>query len=254
LASWFQSAVIAPAANNNITVRLKMLPFFNILRQFAPPSNYAKECAYMDGADFFYRVNDDNELLTPWATAFVRALANLSPPFVGMVGPADPHFPKMRDPRLANKHDERAHVNMVIDFTHRTHHLIHGIHYPVIFSDWWTDGWINRVYLPDNTRVVTTVLQRHHSEETRYHIDSSHSIWMIHELDKGIRRTEVIALFLSDCPDDLHVCNGRLARPSRCCCSKARAGASWALIPTAEQQPPTPAGWCGSRRKSGTGR
>ena len=42
--------------------------------------------AYKDGADYFYRVNDDTELIGHWADIFVKALHKYNPP-VAIVGP-----------------------------------------------------------------------------------------------------------------------------------------------------------------------
>ena len=40
----------------------------NPLRKPGPVFNVAAAAAVADGADYVYRVNDDTELLTPWAS------------------------------------------------------------------------------------------------------------------------------------------------------------------------------------------
>lgn len=42
--------------------------------------------AYRDGAMYFYRINDDTEILTNWPKVFVKAIHSLSYPY-GVVGP-----------------------------------------------------------------------------------------------------------------------------------------------------------------------
>ena len=43
-------------------------------------SSEMAQAAYSSGADFFYRVNDDTELVDRWPSLFVQALHNLPPP------------------------------------------------------------------------------------------------------------------------------------------------------------------------------
>ena len=42
--------------------------------------------AFRDGAEYFYRINDDTELLNNWPSIFTHALDHLKSPF-GVVGP-----------------------------------------------------------------------------------------------------------------------------------------------------------------------
>ena len=41
--------------------------------------------AYLGGAEYFYRINDDTELVANWAAVFVKAL-NASPSSLGPLG------------------------------------------------------------------------------------------------------------------------------------------------------------------------
>jgi hypothetical protein len=52
---------------------------FSLFFFFSHFSEMAK-AAYLAGADFFYRVNDDTELVDRWPSLFVQALQNLPPP------------------------------------------------------------------------------------------------------------------------------------------------------------------------------
>jgi hypothetical protein len=92
-----------------VTVKMALLRFLNGLRKPGPAFNYVAAAALRDGADFFYRVNDDSVLVTPWARAFVGVLRALRPPLVGVVGPTC----------LEGKRSILTH-----DFTHRTHAAI----------------------------------------------------------------------------------------------------------------------------------
>ena len=106
--------------------------------------------AYLDDAEFFYRVNDDTHLLTPgWAEAFVAGLAQYSPPNVGVVGPR--HF--------------GGHSRILTyDFVHRTHIDVFGFYYPRVFTDWWADDWITRVYSPRRNNRLPSVRIIHTQE------------------------------------------------------------------------------------------
>ena len=51
-------------------------------------SNCLTTTAHADGAEYTYRVNDDTVFETPgWLDTLPNALASLSPPNVGVVGP-----------------------------------------------------------------------------------------------------------------------------------------------------------------------
>ena len=94
-------------------------------------SNCAISQAYQDGAEYWYRVNDDTVFLTTsWIQDFNAALASFDPPNVGAVGPAD-------------------NINFKIltyDYVHRTHFEIFRFQYPLFLKNWWCDDWITYVY------------------------------------------------------------------------------------------------------------
>jgi len=95
--------------------------------------------AYIDGADYFYMVNDDLLLLSPgWADRFVGALERSSiVPGFGVTGPLD-----IRD---------RHKTHMCFAFHSRLHYEIFGTFYPPSFQNWWSDYWATLVYGPKHT-------------------------------------------------------------------------------------------------------
>ena len=85
--------------------------------------NDAIMAAYLDGADYMYRINDDTLLLTPgWTEKFIAALLSFDPPNIGVVGP---------------NHQGGNTKILTYDFTSRLHIEIYGYHYPKIFKDWY---------------------------------------------------------------------------------------------------------------------
>ncbi|CAN0460581.1 unnamed protein product [Laminaria digitata] len=75
--------------------------------------------AYDRGANYIYRVNDDSEIIDPWARSFVDALEAMGPPY-GVVGP-----------------DSLNGNILVHDFTHRLHmDIFKGQYYPESLTDW----------------------------------------------------------------------------------------------------------------------
>ena len=94
-------------------------------------SNCAISHAFEDGAEYWYRVNDDTKLTTVnWVQDFTHALQSFDPPNVGVVGPAD---------------DANDRI-LTYDFVHRTHWEIFGFQYPRFLRNWWCDDWITYVY------------------------------------------------------------------------------------------------------------
>ncbi|ELT88348.1 hypothetical protein CAPTEDRAFT_185292 [Capitella teleta] len=113
--------------------------------------------AYMDGVDFYYRVNDDTQLLSPqWTEAFIEALAGFDPPNIGVVGPSH----KGGNERI-----------LTYDFVHHSHIDIFGLYYPRLFTDWWADNWMTKVYGSARTMKVPSVRVMHTLEAgTRYNV------------------------------------------------------------------------------------
>jgi len=111
--------------------------------------NDAMIAAYLNGADYFYRVNDDTVLSTTnWLSSFTNVLSNYQPRNIGVVGPT---------------HDTGNLKILTYDFVHRTHIEIFGFYYPRIFTDWFADDWITYVYAPQHVTKLANVSIKHRS-------------------------------------------------------------------------------------------
>ena len=103
--------------------------------------------AYLDHVDYFYRVNDDTRMHSGgWTEKFIATLENYDPPRVGVVGP---------------NHSGGNIGILTYDFVHRTHIDIFGFYYPHLFTDWWGDNWITRVYKPNRSTKIREVRLSH---------------------------------------------------------------------------------------------
>lgn len=116
--------------------------------------------AYTAGADYFYRLNDDTEIVGHWPHAFVNALQSLPPPY-GVVGPTC----KQGNQGI-----------LTHDFVHRTHMEIFEMnYYPPELVDWWMDDWISVVYGYNRTFEAKQSPVVHHTgaHGQRYEVDRS---------------------------------------------------------------------------------
>lgn len=103
--------------------------------------------AYKSGADYFYRVNDDTELVTVWPNLFVTILQGLSFPY-GVVGPDC---------------NEGNGMIFTHDFTHRTHmEIFDQIYYPPNFDEIYMDDWISLIYGRTRSIRAYNVMVIHH--------------------------------------------------------------------------------------------
>lgn len=88
--------------------------------------------AYDDGADYFFRSNDDTGFTSSnWLMTMVGVLKGLDPPNIGVVGP-------------------KCTVGNVMilthDFVHRSHLEAMGMnYYPTVFENYFCDDWISLV-------------------------------------------------------------------------------------------------------------
>jgi hypothetical protein len=57
----------------NLKIELLLVAVNNTLQKPGPVFLEMARAAYKQGADYFYRVNDDTELLNPWVIKFVSA-------------------------------------------------------------------------------------------------------------------------------------------------------------------------------------
>ena len=103
--------------------------------------------AYLDNMEYFYRINDDTKMATAgWTEAFVDALEKYDPPRVGVVCPT---------------HSGGNTGICTYDFVHRTHIDVFGFYYPRLFTDWWGDDWITRVYQPGRSTKLAHIHVTH---------------------------------------------------------------------------------------------
>jgi len=137
------------------------------------PFNPMMRGAYNDGAEYMVRINDDSEFVTSdWVSKAVANLASYDPPNVGMVGP------NCREGNTAI---------MTHDMVHRTHLDIFEHYYPDVFSAWWIDDWISKVYGPRrSTKMMDWTVKHHtHKHGTRYEVQHHEAQLLKGELEKG---------------------------------------------------------------------
>jgi len=121
--------------------------------------NDAMIAAYLSGADYFYRINDDTELMTAnWLSTFTSVLDSYRPRNVGVVGPT---------------HDIGNLKILTYDFVHRTHVEIFGFYYPRVFTDWFADDWITYVYAPQHVTKLANVSIEHRALFGQRYLDDS---------------------------------------------------------------------------------
>ena len=127
--------------------------------------------AYISGADYYYRLNDDTELLVDseslsletkgkeeggrrildpnvkqWAKAYIEGLLSMGAPY-GVIGPASTVGLK----RI-----------LTHDFVHRMHmDITGGIYYDPLFTDWWMDDYISFLY-GSRTKMSSQFAVEHH--------------------------------------------------------------------------------------------
>ena len=157
------------------------------------PFNPMMRKAYNDGAEYMVRINDDSEFMTSdWVSKTTAKLATYDPPNVGMVGP---------NCREGNR------AIMTHDMVHRTHLDIFEHYYPDVFSAWWIDDWISKVYGPQRSTKMMDWTVKHHTHEhgTRYAVQHHEKQLLSGELEKGRER---IAAWLKKSPSNA------LLRPS----------------------------------------
>ena len=142
------------------------------------PFNPMMRTAYNDGAEYMVRINDDSEFVTSdWVSKAADKLASYDPPNVGMVGP------NCREGNTAI---------MTHDMVHRTHFDIFEHYYPDVFSAWWIDDWISKVYGPTRSTKMMDWTVKHHTHEhgTRYEVQHHEKQLLKGELEKGADKIE----------------------------------------------------------------
>ena len=142
------------------------------------PFNPMMRAAFNDGAEYLVRINDDSEFVTSdWVSIAVAKLASYDPPNVGMVGP------NCREGNTAI---------MTHDMVHRTHLNVFEHYYPDVFSAWWVDDWISKVYGPQrSTKMMDWTVKHHtHKHGTRYAVQHHEAKLLKGELEKAAAKIE----------------------------------------------------------------
>ena len=169
---WFRKNVELPLKANGILITLRMVKVNNTLKKPGPVFNEMARQAYKDGADYFYRVNDDTEMIHHWPALFVNTLQHLQLPY-GVVGPQC----------------DQGNTNILThDFVHRTHMEIFEMnYYPPQLTDWWMDDWISYVYGKHRTFKAKKSRVMHHTgvHGQRYEVDSTNYNHLKRLLNEG---------------------------------------------------------------------
>ena len=160
----FNSIVKGPDCQGGFKVDLRFV-HCNHSGHPAYAQNDALMAAYAANMDYLYMVNDDTDMITPgWTEPFIKKLSLFDPPNVGLVGPSY---------KAGNT------VDLTYNFVHRTHVDIFKSFYPRLFTDWFADQWISRIYLPNNVRKFRKIRIRHTMElGTRYKRDWELRRWL----------------------------------------------------------------------------
>tara|TARA_B110000285_G_scaffold235601_1_gene318529 strand:- start:27833 stop:35488 length:7656 start_codon:yes stop_codon:yes gene_type:complete len=165
------------------------------------PFNPMMRSAYNDGAEYLVRINDDSEFVTSdWVSKTTAKLATYDPPNVGMVGP------NCREGNTAI---------MTHDMVHRTHLDIFEHYYPDVFSAWWIDDWISKVYGPQrSTKMMDWTVKHHtHKHGTRYAVQHHEAQLLQGELEKGAAKIEAWLLSSTE-PVDLQHKQNAVVQPT----------------------------------------
>ena len=174
--AFFQKHLESPPTDWPVTIvttsprRLNRVPF-----------NENAAVAYADQAEYYVRVNDDTEFLSPgWLTMGVAALGKMGN--VGVVGP---------------RCDDGNTAILTHDMTHRTHlDMFDGLYYAAEFSAWWVDDWITKVYAPSRMEVLGDWKVAHHiaMHGTRYAVQHNEKRLLNEAIKRG---AETVANWLT---------------------------------------------------------
>ena len=137
------------------------------------PFNKMTHHAFSDGAEYLVCVNDATEFITKgWISKGVESLLGYDPPNLGVVGPT------------CNEGNTRILTN---DMVHRTHLKVFEDYYPPVFSAWWIDDWMTKVYEPGRSKKLKDWVVRHHigKHGTRYKVQHNESKVLNAEVEKG---------------------------------------------------------------------
>lgn len=132
--------------------------------------NYVTRECYMDGYDYFYRVNDDSAFEEPWTERLVQRLQQKQD--FGVVGTLDKENPRI--------------------FTHslvgRPHLEVFGYYFPFEFGNYWSDDWITFVYQPPYMIKSYDVPIKHHKHAERYTVEWNRKTLLDEMVNLGRKR------------------------------------------------------------------
>ena len=152
--------------------------FYDVPKQKIP-FNPMMQMAYNDGAEYMIRINDDSEFISSdWLSKAINKLASYNPPNVGTVGP--------------NCLEGNTNI-LTHDMVHRTHLDIFENYYPDVFSAWWVDDWISKVYGVNRTTKIMNWRMKHHIHKhgIRYEVQHHEKSLLKGELEKGQKRIQM---------------------------------------------------------------
>lgn len=162
---WFTDNVQNPLKKNGILITLKSVKVNNTSKKPGPVFLEMARAAYKAGTDYFYRINDDTELIANWAKVFVDGLNSKSLAMNSTIGVVGPTCTQGNSKILTH------------DFVSRIHMEIFQMnYYPPELTDWWMDDWISLVYGKLRTFKAKKVSVVHHTyaHGQRYVVDKSH--------------------------------------------------------------------------------
>ncbi len=154
------------------TAEVKLFKYADTAHHNVWAVNYVTKEAYLDGYDYFFRVNDDSEFAdTGWTSRLVEALQKNED--FGAAGVLDDVNPRI----------------WTHSFIGRPHLEIFGFHFPFSFGNWWSDDWITFVYTKRFSLWLYDVPIKHHVHPVRYNINwTSHEQRLNVELDRARSR------------------------------------------------------------------
>ena len=160
---WFKDNIETPMRKNGIKLTLRTVRVNNSLKKPGPVFVEMARAAYIAGADYFYRINDDTEMLENWPEHFVRSLHRFPSLTPVEDGDAD-KFLKKPYGVLGPGCQQGKTTILTHDFVHRTHMEIFEMnYYPPQLVDWWMDDWISFVYGQQRTFRANSVPVVHHT-------------------------------------------------------------------------------------------
>ena len=188
--AWLVENMAKPMALAGVDINFLYVEVDNVLKKPGPVFNAMLKEAYKAGADYFYRLNDDTELkggrgdiTTAWPKAFIGALNSLQPPY-GVAGPS---------------HQTGNMKILTHDFLNRVHmDIFKGVYYDPIYTDWWMDDYISRLYGKDRTIKSNHYGVLHHTSHhggRRYEVGENKSSKLPGSIQRG---REEIAKWMKD--------------------------------------------------------